>query len=300
MQILVTDGMDGAALEALRNLGHRVTERAYSPEDLGPALGDFDAVVVRSATKLRRPQLEAARGGRLRLIIRGGVGLDNIDVSAAESMGIAVRNTPGAATNAVAELALGLMLSCARSISAAGHSMRQGKWEKKNYSRGFELRGRTLGIIGCGRVGMRLAALAQGLGMEVLACHRNPRAAFQWNGVGFVPKDALLARADVISLNTPALSHPAITGETIGKMKDGVVIINTSRGRNLDERALLEGLNSGKIRAAGLDVWEGEPAPNPALVNHPAVSCTPHIGASTAEAQRRIGLEIVRIIREMG
>ena len=139
MRILITDGMDKSAIAQLKDHGHEIVEQFYSPEELGAALRDFDAVVIRSATKIRKAQLEIAKGSRLKLIIRGGVGVDNIDVADAEAMGIAVRNTPNASSNAVAELAIGMMFSCARYIAIASHTMREGKWEKKAYGKGFEL-----------------------------------------------------------------------------------------------------------------------------------------------------------------
>lgn len=298
MRILVTDGMDKSGIAQLRELGHEVVEQFYAPEELGAALRDFDAVVVRSATKVRKAQLEVAKDSRLKLIIRGGVGVDNIDVADAEAMGITVRNTPNASSNAVAELAIGLMFSCARFISVAGHTMREGKWEKKAYGKGFELGGKTLGVIGYGRIGKRIGDLAQGIGMNVIAYQRHPKSEYECDTMHFVSLEDLLKTADIIALSTPALGEPIINADSIATMKDGVVIINTSRGANIDENALLDALNRGKVRAAGLDVWNEEPTKNEALSRHPAVSALPHIGASTAEAQKRIGAEIVSIIKE--
>lgn len=296
MRILVTDGMDKSAMAALRANGHEVVEQFYEPAELGAALRDFDAVVIRSATKIRKAQLEVAKDSRLKLIIRGGVGVDNIDVADAEAMGIAVRNTPNASSNAVAECAIALMFSCARFVSHAGHTMREGKWEKKAYGKGFELFGKTLGVIGYGRIGKRIGDIAQGIGMNVIAYQRHPKPEYECETMHFVSLEELFEQADIIALSTPALGAPIINAETIGQMKDGVVIINTSRGSNIDENALLEALNSGKVRAAGLDVWTEEPTKNEALSQHPAVSALPHIGASTGEAQKRIGSEIVSII----
>ena len=261
MRILITDGMDKAAMAQLRELGHEVVEQFYEPDQLGAALRDFDAVVVRSKTKVRANHIDEAKGGKLKLIIRGGVGVDNIDVKYAEENGITVRNTPGASSQSVAELAMGHMFACTRYISIAGHTMREGKWEKKAYGKGIELQGKTLGI-------------------------------------PYVTLEELLAQSDFISLHAPAApGAPLINADTIAKMKDGVVIINTSRGANVDEDALLAALESGKVRAAGLDVYADEPTANAALYSHPMVSCTPHIGAATVEAQKRIGTEIVDIIR---
>ena len=273
-----------------------------SKEELGAALREFDAVVVRSATKVRANHIDAAKGGRLKLIIRGGVGVDNIDVKYAEDAGITVKNTPRASSNSVAELAMGHMFSCARFLSVAGHTMREGKWEKKVYGKGIELGGKTLGIIGFGRIGQALGRMAKGIGMEVIAqdIFHVPGIEEQI-GMKYVELDELLERSDFISLHTPSLNGvKLICKENIEKMKDGVVFVNTSRGDNVNEDDLLEALNSGKVRAAGLDVYADEPATNAALYSHPNVSCTPHIGAATKEAQQRIGAEIVEIIENFG
>lgn len=297
MKILVTDGMDKSALAKLREMGHEVIEQFYEPDQLGAALHDVDAVVVRSKTKVRANHIDAAEGGSLKLIIRGGVGVDNIDVAYAESKGITVKNTPRASSQSVAELALAHMLSCARFISHAGYTMRNGLWEKKTYGKGIELSGKTIGIIGYGRIGGCLGAMCRALGMTVIAygAHHEPGTAAR-DGVPYVTLDELLERSDFVSVHAPAADGPIINADTIAKMKDGVIIINTSRGANLDEAALLEALDSGKVRAAGLDVWASEPSSNAALYGHPHVSCTPHIGAQTGEAQKRIGAEIVEII----
>ena len=301
MKILVTDGMDKTALQQLRDMGHEVTEQFYAPEELGAALKDFDAVVVRSKTKVRQAHIDEALKGNLKLIIRGGVGVDNIDVAYAREHGIEVRNTPAASSRSVAELALGHMLSCARFLSVAGNTMRNGLWEKKAYGKGIELGGKTLGIIGYGRIGQCLGQMASAIGMTVLAygAHHEPGTAAK-DGTPYVSMEELLQSADFISVHAPAADGPIINAETIARMKDGVVIINTSRGANLDEAALLEALNSGKVRAAGLDVFAAEPTANTELLNHPHVSCTPHIGAATGEAQARIGQEIVSIIAGFG
>jgi len=298
MRILVTDGMDKSAMAALREKGHEVVEQFYEPEELGKALRDFDAVVVRSKTKVRANHIDEAKGGKLKLIIRGGVGVDNIDVKYAEANGITVKNTPKASSQSVAELALGHMFACARFISVAGHTMREGKWEKKAYGKGYELQGKTLGIVGFGRIGQHLGVMAKAIGMKVVAfdIFHIPGIEEQL-GIPYVEMDELLAQSDFISVHAPAVDGGAlINAENIAKMKDGVTIINTSRGTNVDEAALLAALESGKVRAAGLDVWAEEPSQNSALFNHPNVSCTPHIGAATGEAQKRIGTEIVSII----
>ena len=301
MRILVTDGMDKTALAQLKANGHDVVEQFYEPDALGAALKEFDVCVVRSATKVRAQHIDQAKEGRLKLIIRGGVGVDNIDVKYAEDNGITVRNTPRASSNSVAELAIAHMLSCARFVSVAGHTMREGKWEKKAYGKGIELQGKTLGIVGFGRIGQHLGVMAKAIGMKVIAfdIYQVPVISEQLD-IPYVEMDELLAKSDFISVHAPAVDGGAlINAERIAKMKDGVVIINTSRGSNVDEDALLAALESGKVRAAGLDVYADEPASNVALYSHPMVSCTPHIGAATVEAQKRIGQEIVEIIAAM-
>lgn len=298
-KILVTDGMDAAAVAKLRKDGYEVVEQFYEPDALGGALRDFDAVIIRSATKIKQPQIDAAKGGRLKLIIRAGVGVDNIDVKYAEAVGIQVRNTPRASSNAVAELALALLFACARNISIAGHTMRENKWEKKAYSKGFELEGKTMGVIGYGRIGRMVGEKGQALGMNVLSVvHRNKPEGAECSTMHFVSMDELLAKSDIIVLCAPGGDKPLVDAGSIAKMKDGVVIINVSRGSNVDEAALLEALNGGKVRAAGLDVWLSEKDPNWTLAQHPSVSCTPHVGAGTVEAQKRIGVELVDIVEE--
>lgn len=297
IRVLVTDGMDAGAMEKLRLDGFDIVEQFYEPDQLGTALRDFDIVVIRSATKIKEPQIDAAKGSQLKLIIRAGVGVDNIAVKYAEAAGIQVKNTPRASSNAVAELAIALLFACARNLSIAGHTMREQKWEKKAYSKGFELQGKIIGVVGYGRIGRLIGDKAQALGMNVLSCvHRTKPEGCECETMHFVPMDELLAQSDIIALSAPAGEKPMVDAQSLAKMKDGVVIINTSRGANIDEAALLDALNSGKVKAAGLDVWLSEKEPNWALAAHPAVACTPHIGAGTKEAQKRIGAELVDII----
>ena len=301
MRILVTDGMDKTAMAELKAQGHEVVEQFYESEELGKALRGFDVVVVRSKTKVRAPHIDEAKGSNLKLIIRGGVGVDNIDVKYAEENGIMVRNTPNASSQSVAECALAHMFACARFISIAGAAMRNDIWDKKAYSKGIELQGKTLGLIGFGRIGAHLGVMAKAIGMNVVATRSSRTSGTdEATGIPYVTLDELLEKSDFISLHAPALpGGPLVNADTIAKMKDGVCIINTSRGGNVDEKALLEALNSGKVRAAGLDVWAEEPSKNHDLYSHPMVSCTPHIGAQTVEAQKRIGAEIVEIISKM-
>ena len=301
MRILVTDGMDKTAMAELKAQGHEVVEQFYESEELGKALRDFDVVVVRSKTKVRAPHIDEAKGSNLKLIIRCGVGVDNIDVKYAEENGIMVRNTPNASSQSVAECALAHMFACARFISIAGAAMRNDIWDKKAYAKGIELQGKTLGIIGFGRIGAHLGVMAKAIGMNVVATRSSRTSGTdEATGIPYVTLDELLEKSDFISLHAPALpGGPLVNADTIAKMKDGVCIINTSRGGNVDEKALLEALNSGKVRAAGLDVWAEEPSKNHDLYSHPMVSCTPHIGAQTVEAQKRIGAEIVEIISKL-
>jgi len=297
IRILASDGMDKSAIAALTAKGCQVDCNFYEPDALCEAVKDYDALVVRSATKVRKAQIDAAaEAGKLKIVIRGGVGVDNIDVAYAEEKGIVVRNTPRASSDAVAEIALAHMLSVARFISVAGHTMREGKWEKKAY-KGFELTGKTVGIVGYGRIGQALGRRCQALGMDVLAYDLYKVEGLENEHMRYVEMDELLAKSDIISLHVPSLpGQPLVNRETIAKMKDGVVIINTSRGTNVDEEALLEALDSGKVYGAGLDVFAEEPSKNEKLYTHPKVSATPHVGASTNEAQKRIGAEIVDLI----
>ena len=299
VRILASDGMEKGAVTALEAKGCVVDQQFYDPEALKEAVKQYDVLVVRSATKVRVPHIDAAKeAGKLKLIIRGGVGVDNIDVKYAEENGITVRNTPRASSQSVAELALAHMFACARFVSIAGHTMREGKWEKKAYGKGIELQGRTLGISGSGPSGQHLGVMAKAFGMNVPAYDLYPVEGIEEQlGIPYVEMEELLKKSDFISVHAPAVDGGAIiNAETIAKMKDGVCIINTSRGKNLDEDALLKALESGKVRAAGLDVFATEPSQNAALYSHPMVSCTPHIGAATGEAQKRIGAEIVDLI----
>ena len=290
MRILITDGMDKAAMAQLRELGHEVVEQFYEPDQLGAALRDFDAVVVRSKTKVRANHIDEAKGGKLKLIIRGGVGVDNIDVKYAEENGIAVRNTPGASSQSVAELAMGHMFACTRYISIAGHTMREGKWEKKAYGKGIELQGKALGIIGFGRIGQTTGRIAKALGMKVLANDLYP------NDTGkaiaeYVDLDTLLSHSDVIFLhcNLTAENEKLINKTNIAKMKDGAILINNSRGQLIDEQDVADALASGKLTAAGLDVVYTEPikADNP-LLKAPNCIITPHMSWGAKEARQRI------------
>ncbi|GAA0123948.1 D-2-hydroxyacid dehydrogenase [Clostridium faecium] len=299
IRILVTDGMEANAVKNLKDKGFEVVEQFYEPEDLGNALKEFDAVVVRSATKVRQPIIDKAlESGRLKLIIRGGVGVDNIDVTYAESKGIKVANTPNASSASVAELALAHMFAITRFVNISNVSMREGKWDKKKY-KGTEINGKVLGLIGFGRIAKELAKRAKALGMKVIYTNRSGKVE-GCSEFEYATLEELLPQVDYLSLHIPFSKDK---GAVIGKaqfdmMKDGAYLINCARGGVVDEAALLEALNNGKIRAAGIDVFDEEPTKNTELINHPRVSVTPHIGASTVEAQTRIGEEVVSIITE--
>ncbi len=299
LKILVTDGMDKGAIQTLKGLGHEAIEQFFEPQELKEQVKNFNVIIVRSATKVRKEIIDSAlQTGNLKLIIRGGVGVDNIDVTYAESKGIKVRNTPKASSSAVAELTLGHMFCLARFIGIANVTVREGKWNKKQY-KGIELSGKTLGLIGFGRIGRELAKKAKALEMKVIY-NDILGPAKDCPEYSFVSLDELLAYSDFISLHVPGNKDksPVISKAEFTKMKDGAFLINCARGSVVDETALLEALNSGKIAGAGIDVFPEEPPQNLELIRHEKISVTPHIGASTKEAQKRIGAEIISIIKE--
>ena len=297
IRILSTDGIESSAAKALTDLRFELVQQFYGENDLPAKAAEFDVIIVRSATKIRKPVIDAvAATGRLKLIIRGGVGIDNIDADYAKEKGIEVRNTPNASSASVAELVIGHMFSLARFIYDANVTMREGKWEKKRYE-GIELCGKTLGLIGMGRIGRCVAKLAGAIGMKVI--YTNQRGPLPENEpFVYAPLEELLAKADFISLHTPKTDSKIITAERIAMMKDGVFFINTARAALVDTQALLKALDSGKIAGAALDVFDEEPLKDTAVYKHPKISMTPHIGASTLEAQQRIGENIVSIISE--
>ena len=296
-KILVSDGIEKSAAEALEKMGHVIIEKFYTPDELKERIKVFDAIVIRSATKVTKEVIDGAlETKRLKLIIRGGVGVDNIDVPYALENGIAVSNTPNASSLAVAELAIGHMFALARYIYISNVSMRDGKWEKKKYE-GIELSGKTLGLIGFGRIAQETAKLAKAIGMKVIYYTRSGRKE-GFDEFDYVTMKELLSKSDFISLHIPYDKELGtfIGPEEFGMMKNGVFIVNCARGGVLDEEALLSALDSGKVAAAALDVYEQEPTKNERLYTHSNVCLTPHIGASTMEAQERIGKEIVEII----
>ncbi len=296
-KILVADQLDKEAMEKLTSIPEfDVTIKTGMDEAAQvQTVPGFHGMVVRSATKVTRPVIEAM--DTMKIIVRAGIGLDNIDLTAAKEKGVEVANTPSATTNSVSEHTFGLMLAAVRNHGKANLSMKQHKWEKKLF-KGTELMGKTLGIIGSGRIGLDVAKKAIGFGMKVVAfdivdIHTDL-------DVNQVPLDALLAEADVISLHLPLTEKTKhmVSNTEFSKMKDGVVLVDAARGGVVDEQALLKALNSGKVRAAAVDVYEKEPTDNFALIDHPNVLATPHIGAAAAEGQKRAGQEVVRILSE--
>ncbi|MCB2294760.1 D-2-hydroxyacid dehydrogenase [Clostridium algoriphilum] len=299
IRVLVTDGMAESAVVELKTKGFEVVEQFYEPEVLGEKLKEFDVIVVRSKTKVRQPLIDkAVEAGRLKLIIRGGVGVDNIDVAYAKGKGIGVTNTPNASSGSVAELALAHMFAVSRYVNISNVSMRQGKWDNEKYE-GVEIGGKTLGLVGFGRISRELAKKASALDMTVIYTNLTGKV----NGFDeyeFCKLNDLLKKSDYVSLHIPFIKE---NGVTIGKdqlamMKVGAFLINCARGGLIDEVALVEALDNGKLAGAGIDVFADEPTKNEALVNHPKVSVTPHIGGATKETQMRIGSEIVSIICE--
>lgn len=296
-KILITDGMNNEAIDKLINLGFEVLNKSCDEKELINLISDFDALIIRSKTEINKNVLRKVRDGKLKLIIRAGVGIDNIDIKFAEELGITVKNTPNSSTNSVAELAIAHIFSVARFLGNSNHTMRNGEWNKKVY-KGIEVSGKTLGIIGMGKIGLALGNKAESLGMKIIyndLCGENKSIKYKYYNLY-----KLLEISDFVSLHIP---YDKEKGTLIGKseleiMKEGAFIINCARGRVIDEEALIEALNSGHISGAGIDVFDGEPNVNIRLVNHPRVSCSPHIGASTIEAQERIGEEVVSIIKD--
>ena len=296
LRILLNDGLDKKAISNLELLGFDVDTNHYDIEDLKEKIKEVDGIVIRSATKITRELIdEAIKGGNLKLIIRGGVGLDNIDVQYAEQNGIKVRNTPNASSSSVAEIILAHMFSLARFLNQSNVTMKAGLWKKKDYV-GVELDGKTLGIIGMGRIGSELAKKCTALGMKIIYFDLMDIKNID-NNYRKVEFDELLRESDFISINISG-TKSIIGSKELKKVKKGVFIINTSRGKALDEDAIITSLNDGTLGGIGLDVFLEEPSKNLELINHPKVSLTPHIGASTKEAQMKIGEEVINIIKE--
>jgi D-3-phosphoglycerate dehydrogenase len=292
MRILITDGIERAGAEILLKAGFELTQKALTPEELLEVIGGFDAIIVRSATKVTAEVIDA--GTHLKVIARGGVGLDNIDVQHAQRKGITVLNTPKASSISVAELTIAHLMSLGRFLPMSNITMRNKQWPKKEFSAGIEVTGKTLGIIGLGNIGREVARRALGLMMNVVA-HDINVASTDLN-VRLVSKDELLRIADYITVHVPyeKAKGPVISAADFAKMKNGVILINCARGGVVVQKDLLDALNSRKVLYAGMDVFEHEPPTLDEfdLINHPRVSVSPHIGASTREAQDRVGVEI--------
>ncbi len=298
MRILITDGIERTGADILLKAGFELTEKTLKPQELTAAIGGYDAIIVRSATKVTKEVIDA--GARLRVIARGGVGLDNIDVAYAKSRGITVLNTPKASSISVAELTIAHLMSLGRFLPMSNITMRKKEWPKKEFSAGIEVTGKTLGIIGLGNIGREVARRALGLMMTVVA--HDPFVTSTDLNVRLVSKDELLKISDYITLHVPfeKAKGAVIAKADFAKMKEGVILINCARGGVVVEQDLLEALNSRRVLYAGMDVFEHEP-PTPEefdLINHPRVSVSPHIGASTREAQDRVGVEIAQKVVE--
>ncbi|MFT6148420.1 MAG: D-3-phosphoglycerate dehydrogenase [Saprospiraceae bacterium] len=313
IRILANDGLHDDGKLLLEEAGYEVDIMKVTQKDLPNVLPDYDVIIVRSATQIRQDLIDKCPN--LKVIVRGGLGYDNIDAEYAQSKDIKVMTTPIASSVSVAELVFGHLLCVARNLHKSNRQMRENgnvhfKKLKREYSEGFELKGRKIGIIGFGRVGQAVAQIAIGFGMEIMPVDNAFESVKLDLDIFNIPNMSLtidlptysfeevLEHADIISIHVPYIGKPLISNNEIAMMKDGVVLINASRGGTVNETALLHGLNTGKIRAAGIDVFENEPTPNMELLNHPSVSTSPHIGASTVEGQRRVGLALADKIIE--
>jgi D-3-phosphoglycerate dehydrogenase / 2-oxoglutarate reductase len=310
MLVLANDGISSKGKEILEGKGFTVITDKINQDNLIEEINKqgIAAVLVRSATKIRKDIIDTCPS--LKLIGRGGVGMDNIDVDYARSKGLVVVNTPASSSQSVAELVMGQLFSIARFLPDSYKNMENEDFSvlKKKYAKGVELRGKTLGIIGFGRIGQSLASYAFGIGMNVVAYNRTPCKINVPVFVGDKSVDVevstlsdmndLLVKSDFISIHVPKQENgdAVLSSKEFSKMKEGIRIVNAARGGVIDEVALLDALNSGKVAAAGLDVYENEPNPDSNLLKHPLIACTPHIGAATVEAQDRIGEEIASLV----
>jgi len=291
-KVLLTDGLEENGQAILRASADVVEKTGISADDLLQIVGEYDALIVRGRTKVT-PAVFAA-GKNLKVVGRAGVGVDNIDLNAAKEAKVTVVNSPLATSVSVAELTMGLMLSVVRDIPRADATMKAGKWLKKEFE-GGELYKKTLGVIGFGRIGVAVANRAKAFEMDVIGYDPLiPADEIKKRGGIPVTLDELLAKADVITMHIPltAESRGMLNADAFAKMKDGVRIVCAARGGVIDEDALLQALESGKVAAAGLDVFTAEPPGLTSLVSHPHVICTPHVGAQTVEAQGRAANDI--------
>lgn len=298
MKILVTDPIHKAGIELLKEFAEVEIATDLNHESLIEKVPDYDVMIVRSATKVEKDVLDSAE--KLKLIVRAGVGLDNIDLDYAKKLGIRIENTPGASSNAVSELTIGLIVSWARKIPRADKSMKKGEWIK-NQLLGTELKDKTLGIIGTGRIGVRVAEKAGAFGMKLYGHDPINSDWFMEFGGEYVELETLLKESDYVSLHVPLTSE---TKKMIGKeefelMKETAVLINTSRGLVVDEEALIEALKKEKIDGACLDVYEIDPIEDGRLLELPNVILTPHLGAQTEETQKETGLRAAQKVRKI-
>jgi D-3-phosphoglycerate dehydrogenase len=299
-KILANDGIDASAKQILEEKGYQVDTTHYQGEALDQMIQEVDCIIVRSATKVRVPLIDKAKQtGNLKLIIRAGVGIDNIDHVYAEEKGILVRNTPNSSSDAVAELAIGHMFAIARHIYISNVTMRNGEWNKKAY-KGIELSGKTLGLVGFGRIARSVAKKAMALGMKVIYDDISGQSELLPE-CQFVGKETLLRTSDFISLHIPYSKEigPYLDHAAFDTMKKGMYIVHTARGGVVNEEALLNALDEGVVERVALDVFEEEPVKNEKIFTHEKISLTPHIGASTIEAQARIGQETIQVILEI-
>ena len=298
VKVLLNDGLNKEGIKIFTEGGIVVDTKKRSAKALAEQMGEFDALVVRSSTIVTREVIESGVKGNLKIVGRAGIGYDNIDTVAASQKGIVVKNAPWGNINATAELSLALMLNVARNIPQAHGSLKHAVWSKKPFE-GLELSGKTLGIIGCGRIGQRLSELVIGFNMEVIGYDPVVRVNSR---IKFLPKEEVLKRADYISIH--ASGTQTIIGEKeISKMKPTAYLINTSRGHNVDEEALFNAFKAGKIAGAALDVYENEPKNEGDIFNNRLkklnkVVLSPHLGASTKEARLRTSIEIAQVVTD--
>lgn len=298
IKILLADKLSPKAIEQLKEIPEFevIENTGLAPDELKGEIGKFDAVVIRSATKLRKEIL--AHGSNLKVVVRAGIGLDNVDVEYARSKGIEVRNTPFATSITVSEYTLALMLGICRFVGPAYKSMKEHKWEKKFFSKGMEVYGKTAGIIGFGRIGKEIAKRELAMGMNVVFCDM---LEIQTDiNAKQVSLEELLLKSDFISIHLPLneSTKNLISAKEFDLMKQNAVLINVARGGVVDEKALLGALKENKLKAVALDVYEKEPPDQFELIDHEKVFPTPHLGASTVEGQERAGLDVITILKE--
>ncbi|MFA9289797.1 MAG: D-2-hydroxyacid dehydrogenase [Solirubrobacteraceae bacterium] len=314
MKVLANDGISKEGIEAFNKYGFEILTNKVAQEQLANFINEnkVEVLLVRSATKVRKELIDQTPG--LKVVGRGGVGLDNIDVDYAREKGIQVVNTPAASSQSVAELVFAHLFSLVRFLHDSNRRMPlEGDYKfeelKKNYTNAIELKGKRMGVVGFGRIGEETIKTALSLGLEVLVVDSYVDFKevnlnfFDGQTISFkintIPMDKMLAEADFISLHVPAQDGYLIGEKEIQKMKEGVIIINAARGGVVDEIALINSINSGRIRAAALDVFENEPKPEMALLMHDKISLSPHVGGNTIEAQERIGVELADIIAKI-